>query len=347
MADIVDNRGFVVGDKPYCAWYAKGTTEAFLKGIDTEYFQYLAETHAPNLDGEHKERAAIALRAAYHQGLETLFMLLLATLQAPNCIAGWLLKCEPRHLQKFVKGISSGELPFIWKWKLEKASWDGISELINGTVFGGRDDCMVMREGFARVWETLASDYTEQYFICEYNSFKHGFRASIGPGPTLSFHSPSPDQSNENQAVVLSSEYGSWFNIARALEGVKQGSHLDHHFVLEHCHVNVDPKMTAAALCMISMSIKNIVAFMKSINGFPSAEIQFVRPVNEEAFGSFLKSPEKSGLKYVAMCLNVKKETVSLTKEQILERLAKLKEKNDLAHLGLLLMEKEDRSPLL
>lgn len=113
----LQGRCFTVGDKPFCAWFQKGTTKAFLRGIDTKYFFYLAEIHSQNLDGENKEKAIIALRTAYHQGLETFFMLLFATLQAPNSIVGWLLKCKTQQVHKFVKDISNGGLPFIWKWK--------------------------------------------------------------------------------------------------------------------------------------------------------------------------------------------------------------------------------------
>jgi hypothetical protein len=327
MSDLIDNRGFVVGDKPYCVWYGKGTTEAFLRGIDTRYFLYLADVHMKNLDGENKESASIALRTAYHQGLETFFMLLFATLQAPNSVVGWLLKCKTHQLHRFVKDVSVGKLPFIWKWKLKAVSWDGISELINGRLFADRADCIKIQENFARVWEKLASDYIEPHFGNEYNSFKHGFRASIGSGPTLTFNSP--DQ-NEKPPFVLSSEYGTWFNVVKGLENVEQGSHLDHHFILEHCHVSSDPKITASALCMIAMSIHNIVAFLKILNGFPIEEIQIMNPTNEETFQTFLKPPEKIGLGYVAMSINIKKETVSLTKQQIMERLTKLKEKNAL-----------------
>ncbi|HEU6448420.1 MAG TPA: hypothetical protein VFV23_08290 [Verrucomicrobiae bacterium] len=326
MPESIDNRAFVVGDKPYCVWYAKGTTEAFLRGIDTKYFLYLADVHSKNLEGENKEKAIIALRTAYHQGLETFFMLLFATLQAPNSVVGWLLKCETQQLHKFVRGISKGELPFVWKWKIKTVSWDGISELINGQLFADCDDCAKTKDYFAQVWEKLASDYVEPYFGNEYNSFKHGFRASVGTGPTLTFSSSNPE---EKPPLVLSSEYGTWFNVVKDLERVGLGSHLDHHFVLEHCHLNSDPKATASALCMISMSIHNIVAFLKVFNRFPIEEIQVMHPANEETFQNFLKPPEKLGLGYVAMALNINKEAVSLTKQQILERLTDLKKKNE------------------
>jgi hypothetical protein len=62
--------------------------------MDTRYFQYQAETHGKNLDGENRQRAAVALRTSYYHGLETLFMLIFAVWQSPHCIVGWLSKCE-------------------------------------------------------------------------------------------------------------------------------------------------------------------------------------------------------------------------------------------------------------
>jgi hypothetical protein len=115
--------------------------------------------------------------------------------------------------------------------------------------------------------------------------------------------------------------------------------------MLQHCHVSSDPKMTASALYMISISIHNIVAFLKTLYDFPIEEIQIMHPANEETFHTFLKPSEKLGFEYVAMSLKVKKETVSLTKQQIIERLTKLKEKNTLPHPDLLPTEKENRPP--
>src|ERR1041385_6978782 len=88
-------RFFAVGKKPFVVWAYDAINDDFLRGIDTKYFQYLADTHSANLTGEHRLTAAIALRTAYHHGLETLFMLIFATLQAPHCVVGWILKCWP------------------------------------------------------------------------------------------------------------------------------------------------------------------------------------------------------------------------------------------------------------
>jgi len=323
--DFLQSRFFTVGHDPFCAWYVNGTDDALLRGMDTRYFQYLAETHGKNLDGENRQRAAVALRTSYYHGLETLFMLIFAALQSPHCIVAWLSKCEPKQLRKFVGEVTTGELPPIWKWELSKKSWNGISSLIHRRLFAGHDNSIMMQESFARLWEKLAEDYTAQHMVYEYNNFKHGFRASVGSGPTLSFHSP--DQagkvSKENQSLVLASEYGSWFNVAKDLPDVKP--HLDHHFKLEHCHVNLNPNMMVSRLSMISISIHNVVAFLRFVNSFPPEDIQFMLPQNAEAFQICLKVPEELGLAFVAMGPTVPVENVTLTKQQIIERLSKIK----------------------
>ena len=323
--DFLQARCFTVGEDPFCAWYANGTDNALLRGMDTSYFQYLAKTHEQNLDGENSQKAAVALRTAYYHGLETFFMLVFAALQSPHCIVGWLSKCESKQLRQFVSGVSAGELPPTWKWKLDKNSWGGISSLIHRRLFAGRDDSVSLQESFAKLWEKLASDFTAQHMVLEYNNFKHGFRANVGSGPTLSFSNPSPagEVSIQNPHLVLASEYGSWFNVAKELSG-KKGSHLNHHFKLEHYHVNLDPKMMAARLSMISMSIHNIVAFLRFVNNFPDAEIKYMLPEKMEAFQICLKKPEKLGIEFVAMGPDVPVEKIALTKQQILEQLNKI-----------------------
>ena len=187
-----------------------------------------------------------------------------------------------------------------------------------------------MQEHFAKVWEKLAIDYTERHMVEEYNSFKHGFRANIGSGPKLSFESP--DQvsgtSDGHQPFILSSDCGSWFNVAKKMSDV-QGSHLDRHFTLEHCHVNLEPEEVLSSLFMISISINNIVAFLRLKHRFPVEDVRYMLPQSEETFENFLKPTKKIGLKYIAMNPNIPKEVVTLTKQQIIERLTRLKQKTN------------------
>ena len=71
----MQNSIFVVNKEPYCIWEIDvgERNREFLSGIDPEYFSYLAEIH---LNADDEKRAAIALRAAFHHALETLFSLI-------------------------------------------------------------------------------------------------------------------------------------------------------------------------------------------------------------------------------------------------------------------------------
>jgi len=92
---------FVVYDTPHACWdlELRRKNLEFLEGIDAEYFRYVAEMNVTHLESDNKHRAALALRLAYSQGLETLFALLGARIQAPHCVIGWMLAYENKELQ--------------------------------------------------------------------------------------------------------------------------------------------------------------------------------------------------------------------------------------------------------
>ena len=102
----VPHIGFVVNETSYCLWdmetYGERTLE-FVRGIDPTYFDHIASIHGELLEGDEKQYAATALRIAYTQGLETLFALIGAVVQAPYCVAGWVLKYTNKDLYELVK----------------------------------------------------------------------------------------------------------------------------------------------------------------------------------------------------------------------------------------------------
>src|SRR5690349_21028069 len=83
---------FVVNEKPFCVWEwdLPQRNLDFIGSLDAEYFEYVAKISARELEGEDCQRAAVTIRAAYSHGLETLFALLFAALQAPACMVGWI-----------------------------------------------------------------------------------------------------------------------------------------------------------------------------------------------------------------------------------------------------------------
>ena len=101
---------YVIDETPYCLWTGeKELLKRFLKSIDPMYFEHIREVHEPMLNSEEKTKhyAAIAIRTAYYQGLETFFALLCSALQAPHCTVGWMLKYKNEELRNLVQKINS------------------------------------------------------------------------------------------------------------------------------------------------------------------------------------------------------------------------------------------------
>lgn len=89
---------FAVGDEAYCCWDydLPARNERFLRSLDGSYFSYVSGRHLDQIAGEDRQRASVALRGAYHHGLETLFSLLGAMVQAPEAVPAWIPKCSTR-----------------------------------------------------------------------------------------------------------------------------------------------------------------------------------------------------------------------------------------------------------
>jgi hypothetical protein len=98
--------------------------------------------HLDDEDTEERRRAAMAIRTAYHHGLESFFALLFATLQAPFCVAGWMQVYSPAGLRDIVRSADPGLwgvgerreqvlafreklLPFLWLRPRSFVGWEG------------------------------------------------------------------------------------------------------------------------------------------------------------------------------------------------------------------------------
>lgn len=93
---------FVVNKEPYCIWDIdlQRRNRQFLKGLDPAYFEYVLNAHLATDD---EQRSSIALRASLHHALETLFSLIGAYVQAPDCAYAWIAKCKNELLRDLRK----------------------------------------------------------------------------------------------------------------------------------------------------------------------------------------------------------------------------------------------------
>lgn len=92
---------FMIDTRPLCVWDTEieAINLRFIRGIDPNYFQYVAESSFAALEGENAKYAALTLRTAYSHALETFFALLCAALQAPDCVVGWILQYRNTELE--------------------------------------------------------------------------------------------------------------------------------------------------------------------------------------------------------------------------------------------------------
>ncbi|MGQ0552996.1 MAG: hypothetical protein ACT4PU_07225 [Planctomycetota bacterium] len=274
----VHGHPFLVGDRPQCFWEIAGRQEnlRFLEGIDPGYFEYIAESLAADLEGEHSRRAALAMRSAYSHALEAFFALICAALQAPHCVAAWLMKYRQPDLLDVVGRIQEGHVgDVITQVPLAELSWEGVSRVVHAALshqdkeLEGR-----VKDGFGHLWGMLAADFLNEEVAGEYNSIKHGFRARSG-GFSLAFgleKSPGVLAPDAKMELFGASRYGSTYPVARPVGEDKAN------FTMRSVSRNWIPMGQAVALQLIEMSIANVVSALRIWNSVPPIDVKFSWP---------------------------------------------------------------------
>lgn len=144
---------FAVGSTAYCCWEhdLPDLNQRFLAGIDCEYFWYVAQLHFEKLDGDDRQRAALALRTVYHHGLETLFSFLGALSQAPECVPAWLPKCSTSELRELVRGFSAGA-PLVTQRGVQRISFSGLAQVVHQYCWLDESPRGATAARFAALW---------------------------------------------------------------------------------------------------------------------------------------------------------------------------------------------------
>ncbi|HEX2203880.1 MAG TPA: hypothetical protein VHG91_11305 [Longimicrobium sp.] len=275
---------FAVGNEPYCLWDwdLPGQSREFVEQMDPMYFDYVARSHLAALEGEEAKRAAIALRVAYHHGLESFFALLCATLQAPDCLVGWLQKYQLGHLREILSAVFNQGSIFN-KLKIQNLSWETISDRIHQYYSHPDTDREAeTKRLYALLWGRFAADFLDADYMAEYNSIKHGFRARSGGfvlrgGIEQEYGVPAPE---ENMQTIGASEFGMSFLVAESIGASKR----DPHFRVTQRSLNWSPEAMIIALQLISMSIHNILSFLKCFYGAAPQTIRYIRPEDSTFF---------------------------------------------------------------
>jgi hypothetical protein len=272
---------FVVNEEPYCIWEVDllGRNIEFLGGIDTEYFDYVIKVHA---EAEDEKRASIALRTALYHAMETMFSLLGAYIQSPDCVYAWIAKCSNKDLRELVEKVSSFRNDLFTKLQIDKVSWDNVAGSVFRYYLPDTEKNKKTAQLFASLWNRLAHEYTDSNHIDEYNSIKHGFRIHSG-GFALAIgleHEYGVAPPPEEMKLVGKSEFGtSFFRVESIGEGKGNRS-------LRSRRISLNWKIerTILQLQLVSMSITNITSALKIANGVQPETCKFLRPQEDSGF---------------------------------------------------------------
>ena len=310
---MVYYRKFAVHRTPHCMWDREmdERESEFVSYFDPDYLAFVADVFSQLLKDEIELHAAMALRTYYSHALETLFALLCAFIQAPDCISGWFLTYRPTELRDLVQDIQE-KREVLTKLDLDPVTWLSLSKLINSIATDDGEMLAEAQQRFASLWARLASDFLDEARVGEFNSIKHGLRVKSG-GFDIGFCPRDPAGGPDLKRVykpMSGSKYGSSFFQRERLPS-------KHHFRVLKRAVNWDPASLAQDIRLAALSMHNILACLRVIKGADPASEQ-IRIPGPEYFDCHIP---KSGSIVTCVTADVPvphKELPKFTSEQIL-----------------------------
>lgn len=310
---------FVVDIAPYCVWewdLAERDLE-FINSIDPKYFLYLADVHARALENDASDQhAALALRTAYVHALETFFALLFATIQAPDCIVGWLHKYQIRDLRNLIEKIDRRQ-PVFSKLRIDPFTWQGIaSAVLSPLSLEDKEKEQRIKQRYGELWQRLAREFRDEATSKEYNSIKHGLRVKAG-GFTLAIgleDTPGVPAPRERMRSMGGSEFGASYFVPERI-----GDHTLHFRVRRYSR-NWRPERFVYGLHLLSFSMENILGFVKiGMHQVDPGKVTFCWPSDDAAFDELWKpigGPTGFSMVSVIHADHIK----AFSKEEILEQ---------------------------
>ncbi len=272
---------FVVNEEPYCIWEVDlpGRNNEFLDGIDTEYLDYLLKVH---VEAEDEKRASIALRGTLHHAMETMFSLLGAYIQAPDCVYAWIAKCSNKNLRELVVKVGASRNDLFTKLNIENVSWSSVADSVFRCYLPETEKNKKTAQLFATLWSRLAHEYTNSNHVNEYNSIKHGFRIRSG-GFALAVgleHEYGVSPPPEEMKLIGKSDFGTTFF---RIESIGKGKG-NRSLRSRRTSLNWNIEKTILILQLVSMSVKNITSALKIANGAQPGTCKFFRPQEDSDF---------------------------------------------------------------
>ncbi len=282
----LESAKFVVLDRPVCIWdpTLSETNRQFLRGLDPAFYVHqanllqsgLSEHDARSIKNPNDRFSALALRIQFGMALESMFALLGAVIQAPDCVFGWLSVYQNSDLVGLVQRITDhGSLrtrkPF------RPATWENISRLLlQPLAEESPDNHERLSRQFSDTWYHFARFYCDPIRAREYNCLKHSFR--ISPvGIKITF-------THEDEEFFTSE-----CAIGHRFPYLKKNPNRKFDYSISHASVALEPECYAAGMVIAALSINNAISFARTWTGDIESERKVLFPSNDGLFGIFTK----------------------------------------------------------
>lgn len=274
-------RPFAVADAVYCGWEFDhaGRTLEYLEGFDPRYFVKVAAMLAERIESEDASAASVALRVLYHQGIETLMLLLGAAVQGPTVVPAWIAKCSTSDLKDVVARLRKGQV-LLTQTGQQRVTFEALSIDVHSCAWPDETGDESTATRFGRFWHQMAGEFLDEKARAEYNALKHGTRVVPG-GFTLSigeeevFGEPPPP---DRMRAIGGSRFGSTFFITEPVREAKWHVHT------RRMSLNWSPLTLASRLHLVSLSLSNIVGALRCGLGVDPTTVKFTRPADPTAF---------------------------------------------------------------
>ena len=289
---------FCVIERPYMVWAidVRVDNEQFLSRLDANLYYRMAHNliGAPDLDeqvegegtadeqrDQRRKDVSTLSRLLWHHGLETLVMLLGAYIQAPSAVHAYFLKCRTDDAMQLAKLLLSEQCPKYNRLEGAPFSLTSILSGIHRSAGWPQHDAIVER--FVDLFRNMLGDYVDEKHRWEYNSIKHGLRASHGTfGLAVGIQeAPGIPAPPEAMQLVGASRDASFFEVAKPLQNAtKQQSKL--HFVTERVSVAWSLEKVLMDLQLISLMLHNTVSALRIFCGSKARRVTFNKIASDE-----------------------------------------------------------------
>ncbi len=260
-------------------------------------------------------RAATSIRLALFHGGETLFLLIGALLQAPRCPHAWIGQCSTGELRTVIDRINADQPFLMQNPRIRDVSWFAISREVLSPCPPDTPGLSATIESFAKFWELLALNHTDQSSIDEYNSLKHGFRVAHGGFEIMIGTHPigSTPPTQQEMLSIGSSKWGATFRVIKKFDNDVKGSRSRQSI---HTAVNWDAKAAIHSLHLVADSIRNIATYLGFFIGLKESYFRLPQPAVFEA------ASKRVDLQSMSMPMSTPAAR-STTKEQLLIEIKK------------------------